>query len=72
MCEFCEKGKTIQLHRKENLGMMCNPYIAQCSDGAGMFFENAEGDPAYIDISYCPMCGRKLKMPKRRNNDFDD
>ena len=70
MCEFCERTRSIPLHRKENLGMMCNPYIVQCPDGAGMFFENAEGDPAYIDIDYCPKCGRKLDTIKLGNNGF--
>ena len=61
MCEYCQKLKRIELHRKENLLCSYKPFIAICEDGAGLFFENPIGDPAYIDINYCPICGRKLE-----------
>jgi len=62
-CKFCNGHKTIQVHRPENLGVH-DVFLHQSNptEGTAMFFQNAKGMPAYIDIEYCPFCGENLKV----------
>jgi len=55
-CDYCTRGKDIQIKFEgEEAG---RAWIHNCSDGYGLFLEGEV--ITYIDVKYCPMCGRKL------------
>lgn len=61
-CEACGGShRKINLHRAKNLGVH-DAYITTCDDGTAIFFESENGLPAYIDIGFCPVCGRILPV----------
>ena len=73
MCDYCKKGKPLKLNRKEETNIT-EFFITTCSDGAAVFirqpkFEIVGTDIhikqltqyAYVDINYCPICGRELR-----------
>lgn len=75
MCEFCTNRRQITLHRRETDSNITDCFITTCSDGSALFLhENAvlkfdeNGRPyieqdnslVYMDINFCPICGRKL------------
>lgn len=75
MCKFCEEPtKNINFHRQETDSNICECYIHKCNDGAALFLRESmvvnltdeelkikqENELVYIDIKYCPFCGRKL------------
>lgn len=75
MCEYCRGGKQIRLHRQRIDSNITDCFIKKCSDGAAMFLRESaviklddkrrphikwDNDLVYMDINYCPMCGRKL------------
>ena len=73
MCKYCEDGNKTGIagayfelmltnSTKSNM-RYCKPkcFILKCQkdEKAGLMIESYEGC-SYIDINYCPMCGRKL------------
>ena len=76
MCEFCEEPtKSIKWHRQDTDTNIAECFIHGASDGHVMFLRQGlkvtiTGDLktkisqlneyAYIDINFCPFCGRKL------------
>lgn len=72
MCDYCEKGKSLELNRKEETNI-AEFFIASSSDGAAIFIRQPKFEIvdmkvlikqmtqyAYLDIHYCPICGREL------------
>ena len=78
MCEYCERktskgniaGKDFKVHKTIYLKEKTNTDNLNCfilkneNEKAGFMIGTCEGYH-YIDINYCPMCGRDLR---RRNN----
>lgn len=75
MCEYCRGGKPINLHRQDTDSNIVDCFIKNCGDGSAIFFHESgvfkmdeygrtyikqDNDLVYMDINYCPMCGRKL------------
>ena len=76
MCEYCkEPTKTIKWHRQDTDTNIAECFIHGASDGYAMFLRqglktditddfklkiNQMNEYAYIDINYCPFCGKKL------------
>lgn len=75
MCEYCRGGKQIRLHRQRIDSNITDCFIGNCADGSAIFFRESaviklddkgrphikwDNDLIYVDINYCPMCGRKL------------
>lgn len=78
MCEYCEKRKQIPLHRRESDSNITDCYIVSADDGAAIFMRESavlkfggngkpyiqqDNDLMYMDINYCPFCGRNLNEP---------
>ncbi len=73
MCKYCEQGNKTHISgayfdvmltkSTESNIRYCKPkcFILKCEkdEKAGLMLESYEGC-GYIDINYCPMCGRKL------------
>jgi len=56
-CKYCTREKDIQIKFEgEEAG---RAWMHNCSDGYGLFLEGEV--ITYIDIKYCPMCGKKLQ-----------
>ena len=75
MCEFCGSGKQIKLYGQDTDSNITDCFIGNCADGSVIFFRESaviklddkgrphikwDNDLVYMDINYCPMCGRKL------------
>lgn len=76
MCEFCkEPTKSIKWHRQDTDTNISECFIHGASDGYAMFLRQGlkasiaddlkvkisqNNEYAYINIKYCPFCGRKL------------
>lgn len=75
MCQFCEEPtKDIKLHRQETDSNISECFIHKCDDGAALFLRESlvvhlkdkglkisqDNEMIYMDIKYCPFCGRKL------------
>ena len=74
MCKHCEEPtKNIRLHRQDTDSNISECFIHKASDGAAIFIRESfvlklndkfeicqDNDYVYIDINYCPFCGRKL------------
>ena len=74
MCKYCEEPtKEIHLHRKNTNSNIPECFIHKASDGAAIFLRGSfivklsdklevsqDNDYVYMDIEYCPFCGRKL------------
>lgn len=75
MCQYCEEPtRNIKLHRQDTDTNIIECFIHKCNDGAALFMKqnfvtriinNKIGirqmnEYAYMDIYYCPFCGRKL------------
>ena len=75
MCEYCRGGKQIKFHRQDTDSNIVDCFIENCSDGSAIFLRESgvfkmdgygrpyikqDNDLVYMDINYCPMCGRKL------------
>lgn len=76
MCEYCKKiseneilGKKFNLQptagfnndRHYSSWIMKN----KADEKAGIMIATNGGNAVYIDINYCPMCGRKLKEEEK-------
>lgn len=56
MCEFCEEQKIIEFFDGK-----ITWHIREKGKGYDMYYANSKtGELGIIDISYCPICGRKL------------
>lgn len=57
-CKYCTREKDIQIKFEgEEAG---RAWMHNSSDGYGLFLEGEV--ITYIDVKYCPMCGRKLEV----------
>lgn len=85
MCEFCDNRRQITLHRRETDSNITDCFIATCSDGSALFLnENAvlkfdeNGKPyieqdnslVYMDINFCPICGKKLGDEQMKRDSY--
>lgn len=77
MCEFCEEPtKSLKFHRQETDSNIVESFIHGASDGYALFLRQdlkasigedfkpkvKQGNKyVYLDINYCPICGRKLE-----------
>lgn len=77
MCEFCvSPTKSLKLHRQETDSNIVECYIHGASDGYALFLRQdlrvwidddrnpriQQGNEyVYLDINYCPICGRDLR-----------
>ena len=60
MCKYCEEPtKNIRLHRQATDSNVSECFIHKAADGAAIFLRDSN-EYVYIDIEYCPFCGRKL------------
>lgn len=58
-CDYCSsKAKQIKMHHNGDRKITA-AYILTASDGTALFLETMF-DIHYIDIKFCPMCGRRL------------
>lgn len=60
-CSHCNSLDKLSLHRSQNINAT-QSYVCKCpgdTDGT-IVIENSNNAPAYIDIRYCPMCGKQL------------
>jgi CYTH domain-containing protein len=80
MCDYCEKGKTLNLHRRETDTNIQEIFIMKCRDDENgtLFIRQPmwtiEDDKkirvrlttqyAYLDIKYCPFCGKEIEYKK--------
>lgn len=56
-CEYCAREKVIQIKFEgDEAG---RAWMHKCSDGYGLFLEGEI--ITYIEVEYCPMCGRDLR-----------
>lgn len=56
MCEFCEEQKIIEFFDGK-----ITWHIREKGKGYDTYYANSKtGELGIIDISYCPICGRKL------------
>ena len=74
MCKYCEEPtKNIRLHRQDTDSNISECFIHKASDGTAIFMRESfvvklsdkleisqDNDYVYMDIEYCPFCGRKL------------
>lgn len=75
MCKYCEETtRNIKLHRQDTDSNIVECFIHKASDGAALFIrQNFVADISgrqlnikqmneyvYVDINYCPFCGKKL------------
>lgn len=75
MCEYCEEPtRNIKLHRQDTDSNIVECFIHKESDGAALFIRQnlvvdisgrqlnikQMNDYVYVDINYCPFCGKKL------------
>lgn len=75
MCEYCgEPTRNIRLHRQDTNSNITECFIHKASNGAALFIrQNFVADISgrqlnikqmneyvYVDINYCPFCGREL------------
>ena len=62
MCEFCEEQKIIEFFDGK-----ITWHIREKGKGYDTYYANSKtGELGIIDISYCPICGRKLTDVRRR------
>ena len=75
MCEYCEKGKRLELHRRQTDSNITDCFIQTFDDGSAIFLRECavlkfgddgkpyieqDNDLVYMDINFCPICGRKV------------
>lgn len=75
MCEYCEEPtKNIKFHRQDTDSNITECFIHKENDGAALFIRQdlvaklsdrrlnvkQMNEYVYLDICYCPFCGRKL------------
>lgn len=74
MCKYCEEPtKNIRLHKQDTDSNISDCFIHKANDGAALFLRQSfivkpidnfriaqDNEFVYIDIKYCPFCGKKL------------
>lgn len=67
-CSYCNGNHKLKLHRAANIRAI-QSYVVKCEDDTDgtIVIENTSGMPAYIDINYCPMCGKDLREGKHES-----
>ena len=59
-CEYCEDGRRLTIKQSWNLGDFVNNEI-RLSIEENLIGIDYKGYFFFVDINYCPMCGRKLE-----------
>lgn len=79
MCDYCEKRKNIQMERQLTDSNIQSIHIHGESDGYALYLRQPmweitkdhkvkvrlTTDYLYLDINYCPFCGKKLVFKER-------
>ena len=84
MCEFCKAPtKILKLHRQETDSNIVECFIHGASDGYALFLRQdmkayidddmkpkiKQGNEyVYLDINFCPICGRDLRSEENAEN----
>lgn len=66
MCEYCEKGKSINENNRKELGITL--HSAESSLCAYGLDKNNWDISVKYKINYCPMCGKELRGDKYEKN----